>query len=98
MLFDKIVISLHHWFGEKVIYFDFLPALDGDTSKFSGEVDAKIQENLLDPEEWAFVGASTSTLKELKKFNEQVRFWSFSWKSFSYVVGEGGEKRMIEFF
>ena len=72
------VIILNRWWGERVLYFDFLPALDGDSNKFGGDVTSKIQENMLEPEDWAFVGTSNHTLREVKRFNKRYMGLQYS--------------------
>jgi hypothetical protein len=66
-----IVMPLIPGMLPKTLVFDFVPKEDGDFSKFNRDVQSKIQKNKLLPEEWAFVGVSRRSLKEIHTFNRK---------------------------
>lgn len=51
------------------IVFDFVPRNGGDFSKFDGVVKSKIQRNRLCSEEWAFVGTTNRSMRQIESFN-----------------------------
>eukprot|EP00762_Andalucia_godoyi_P005250 ANDGO_06790.mRNA.1 hypothetical protein len=54
----------------KSVIFDFVPKGDGDFSKFT-DSESLIQKNKVEFEEWAFVGASQRSLREVHTFNRK---------------------------